>query len=183
MAGKPKLTVLHEQLRGQTFELDRDALSIGRRDGMDICLKDASMSGHHADLIRQERDGKIFYLLRDNDSTNGTKVNGIEIKEKELKNSDVIMFGSVEVLYDSGNAESSQQAVGVFAPTSVTLDLSSLDTEAADVAKLQPLNPLTQKEAKSHQLTSWALMGVGAALILAITALFVMVFWKLISID
>ena len=36
MADHPKLTVLYEKLRGKTFEIDKDQMSIGRRDGMDI---------------------------------------------------------------------------------------------------------------------------------------------------
>ena len=46
----PKFKVLYEKLRGKTFEINRDAMSIGRRDTMDICIKDATLSGHHADI-------------------------------------------------------------------------------------------------------------------------------------
>ena len=63
MADHPKLTVLFEKLRGKTFEIDKDQMSIGRRDGMDICIKDSSLSGHHADIIRAEQNGKtnVFF--------------------------------------------------------------------------------------------------------------------------
>ena len=50
MSGSPKFTVLHEKHRGKTFDLDKDVITIGRRDEMDICIKDPSMSGHHATL-------------------------------------------------------------------------------------------------------------------------------------
>ena len=52
MMGNPKLTVLNEKMRGQIFEIDRETMSVGRRDGMDICIKDSTLSGHHADIIR-----------------------------------------------------------------------------------------------------------------------------------
>ena len=81
MAG-PKFTVLFEKLRGTTFDLDREVMSIGRRDGMDICIKDSSMSGHHADIIAVERNGKKTFVLRDNDSTNGTKINGVQVQDR-----------------------------------------------------------------------------------------------------
>ena len=58
MADTPKLTVLFEKMRGKTFELNKDSMTVGRRDGMDICIKDPSLSGYHADIIRSERDGK-----------------------------------------------------------------------------------------------------------------------------
>ena len=51
---------------------------------MDICIKDASVSGHHADLIKSERDGRVVYILRDNNSSNGTRINNIPITEQEL---------------------------------------------------------------------------------------------------
>ena len=157
----PKFTVLYEKLRGTTFELDKESMSIGRRDGVDICIKDSSMSGHHADIISTVRDGKKVFVLRDNDSTNGTKINGVEITEQELKNSDVILFGSVEVLYDSGSSEEDSSS-GVFAPTSVTIDLSALDGNMSSVPKFDSLNPLGDKEIKKNKMVSLGMIGLCA---------------------
>ena len=144
----PKFKVLYEKLRGKTFEINRDAMSIGRRDTMDICIKDATLSGHHADIIRSQRDGKTVYILRDNDSTNGTKVNNVAITEQELKNSDLILFGAVEVLFD-GDTES--EGATTFQPT-VTLDLS-LDSSLSTAPSLSNLNPLAEQEEKKRELT------------------------------
>lgn len=144
----PKFKVLYEKLRGKTFEINRDAMSIGRRDTMDICIKDATLSGHHADIIRSERDGKTVYILRDNDSTNGTKVNNVPITEHELKNSDLILFGAVEVLFD-GDSES--EGATTFQPT-VTLDLS-LDSSLSTAPSLTNLNPLAEQEEKKREFT------------------------------
>lgn len=172
MAG-PKFTVLYEKLRGTTFDLDREVMSIGRRDGMDICIKDSSMSGHHADIIAVDRDGKRSFVLRDNDSTNGTKINGVPITEQELKNSDVILFGSVEVLFDSGSSEENNPG-GVFSATSVTLDLSSLDANMSSVPKFDSLNPLSEQEFKRHNMVRYgiiglcSLAGIGVVVLLAI---------------
>ena len=144
----PKFKVLYEKLRGKTFEINRDAMSIGRRDTMDICIKDPTLSGHHADIIRSQRDGKTVYILRDNDSTNGTKVNNAPITEHELKNSDLILFGAVEVLFD-GDSES--DGATTFQPT-VTLDLS-LDSGISTAPTLSNLNPLAEQEEKKRALT------------------------------
>ena len=171
MAG-PKFTVLFEKLRGTTFELNKETMSIGRRDGMDICIKDSSMSGHHADVICSERDGKTVYILRDNDSTNGTKINGVQVTEQELKNSDVILFGSVEVLFDSGSADA-EGGTGVFAPTSVTLDLSSLDAHTNSVPKFDSLNPLGDRETKRHTMVSVGIIALCALAGLGVLGLLV----------
>ena len=100
MERKPKFTVLYEKLRGKNFEINQDTMSIGRKDSCDIQLADGSVSSHHADIIRTEQDGEVSYILRDNDSTNGTKINNEPITEQVLKNSDLISFGHVEVLFD-----------------------------------------------------------------------------------
>jgi len=154
----PKFKVLYEKLRGKTFEINRDAMSIGRRDTMDICIKDSTLSGHHADIIRSERDGKTVYILRDNDSTNGTKVNNVPITEQELKNSDLILFGAVEVLFD-GDSES--EGVTTFQPT-VTLDLS-LDSSVTSAPTLSNLNPLAEQEEKKRELSRKIMIAVVVA--------------------
>ena len=173
----PKFTVLYEKLRGKTFEIDRDAMSIGRRDTMDICIKDATLSGHHADIIRSERNGKTVYILRDNDSTNGTRVNNVPITEHELKNSDLILFGAVEVLFD-GDTES--EGATTFQPT-VTLDLS-LDSGVTSVPNLTNLNPLAEQEEKKRELTHKIMVGVAILAGLAVVATIVIVLIKLLSI-
>ena len=159
----PKFTVLFEKLRGKTFEINRDAMSIGRRDTMDICIKDSTLSGHHADIIRSERDGKTVYILRDNDSTNGTKVNNVPITEQELKNSDLILFGAVEVLFD-GNSES--EGATTFQPT-VTLDLS-MNSGMTTAPNLSNLNPLAEQEEKKREMTHKIMVGVAALAGLAV---------------
>ena len=173
----PTFKVLYEKLRGKTFEINRDAMSIGRRETMDICIKDSTLSGHHADIIRSQRDGKTVYILRDNDSTNGTKVNNVPITEQELKNSDLILFGAVEVLFD-GDEES--DGVTSFQPT-VTLDLS-LDSGVSSAPTLANLNPLAEQEEKKREFSRKIMIGavVAAGLMVAVGLAIVLI--KILSI-
>ncbi len=100
MDGIPKLIILSEQFRGRTFELTGETASVGRVDQCDICIKDPTVSTNHCTLIR--RDGSCFVL--DNDSTNGTRINGTQLEpgvEQELANTDVLQVGGIEMLYDS----------------------------------------------------------------------------------
>ena len=167
MAKTPKFTVLHEQHRGKTFELEKDVISIGRRDGMDICIKDPSMSGHHADLIKTEReDGKIVYVLRDNNSSNGTRINNIPIEEQELNSSDLILFGMVEVLYDGDDDGSANS----FAPTTHTIDLSSIDSNMSTVPNVGSLNPFAEAEAKRHTFVTRLFIAALIVMALAVLA-------------
>ena len=62
MAKNPKFTVLYEQLRGKTFEIDRDSMVIGRKPDCDIQIADGSVSGSHAVITKGEENGKTVYL-------------------------------------------------------------------------------------------------------------------------
>jgi len=93
----PKLIVLSEQFRGKTFELTKELYTIGRVDERDICLPDPTVSSFHCSLIR--RGDK--YLVRDQGSTNGTRINFKPVSEdQELQNCDVLQIGGIEILFD-----------------------------------------------------------------------------------
>ncbi len=97
----PKIFILSEQMRGASFSLSNESYTIGRSDSCDICIADPTISGHHCTLLRQE-DGS--FVIRDDDSTNGTKVNDQKVEagqSVQLHNSDIMKLGSVEVLYDA----------------------------------------------------------------------------------
>ena len=144
MPAIPKFVVLSEQLRGQMFELNQDEVTIGRSDERTICLKDPTVSTLHCKVTRS--GDKL--VIADAGSTNGTKVNNVPITEHELKNSDLILFGAVEVLFD-GDPES--EGATTFQPT-VTLDLS-LDSGLSTAPSLSNLNPLAEKEEKKREVT------------------------------
>lgn len=173
MANNPKLTILFEKMRGMVFELDKDQLSVGRKDGMDICIKEGSLSSHHCDFIRME-DGS--YMLRDNNSTNGSRVNNEPITEHILKNSDIIQLGSVEILYDSND----NSHTGTISRTH-TIDLDSTELNMAGVRELSNLSPFAQaqreKQKKVNMLIKLAIGAFGAVLI----ALIVFVAIKMFS--
>ena len=96
MAGTPKLIILSEQFRGRTFELTQDKHTVGRVDERDICIKDPTVSTYHCRFIK---DGNT-YILEDQGSTNGTRVNNVPIVSQSLQNSDILQIGGVEILFD-----------------------------------------------------------------------------------
>ena len=124
MAGTPKLIVLSSQFRGKQFELTNDFYTVGRSDERDICIKDSSLSSHHCDIIRS---GETF-IVRDNNSTNGTRINNVPISEQELMNSDIIQFGGVEVLFDADNKEGSRSTTTQRTVTGITITDIDPDT-------------------------------------------------------
>ncbi len=173
----PKLIVLFEQLRGKTFELDKPEMTVGRKEAADICLKDASLSGNHAVFIRTESGS---YILRDNDSTNGTRVNNVPITEQELKNSDIIQFGGVEVLYDSGTAESGSQTSSVGGRTH-TISLDGLDTNMSTVRTVTNYSPFAQEEKKKQAMLHKLIIAGLALLGIALLGIIVQIVLKVVN--
>ena len=81
---------------GDAIPLIREALTIGRRESCDICLRFPNISGVHAQL--SFRNG--YWYIRDMNSTNGVKVQGIRVQEKLLHPRDEITIGKRKYLID-----------------------------------------------------------------------------------
>jgi adenylate cyclase len=83
---------------GDNIPLIRDVLLIGRRETCDICLRFHNVSGIHAELAF--RNG--YWYVKDRNSTNGIKVNGVRIQEKLLHPRDRITIGKrhYTILYE-----------------------------------------------------------------------------------
>ena len=179
MAKTTKLTVLFEKLRGQTFNLEQDIVTIGRKEGMNIVLKDGSVSGHHADIIRTEQDGEVIFTLRDNESTNGTRVNNQPVTEQVLKNSDLITFGNVEVLFDGERRDS--DATSDFSHLTHTIDISSLEENTSAPQTLTNFNPMAVKQEKQSALFQKGMLITIIVIAIGVIALVASVFYQIFS--
>jgi pSer/pThr/pTyr-binding forkhead associated (FHA) protein len=81
---------------GDPIPLIREELSIGRRESCDICLHYPNISGVHAQL--SFRNG--YWYIRDMNSTNGIKVQGLRVQEKLLHPRDEITIGKRKYTID-----------------------------------------------------------------------------------
>jgi len=79
---------------------DQDRYTIGRKETCDIRLDDSAASRVHATLTY---DGRAW-IIRDNDSTNSTQINGHVITSRRLKNGDVITIGTTQLTYRNDKA-------------------------------------------------------------------------------
>ncbi len=75
---------------GRIYEVRKDRLTIGRSRESDIFLEDLAVSRLHTTVGRDE-SGR--YLLRDENSANGTYVNGQRVAEHVLEEGDEIQVG------------------------------------------------------------------------------------------
>jgi len=87
------LVVLSGGQRGQECTIEGDLFRIGKAPESDLVLVDETVSRVHCEIAR-ERKG---YLLRDLGSTNGTLLDGAEIREVWLKPGAVITVGKIEL--------------------------------------------------------------------------------------
>ena len=161
----PKLVVLSEKFRGQTFELNKDLYTCGRSDSRDICFRDSTVSSHHSDFFRIEDGEGYKYFIRDNQSTNGTRVNNVPIKQQELHNTDIVQVGGIEILFDGGYKSSSSAS-----RTQTGININSSDSGLATVKTMTNLSPFvgSRKKATSQKI----LLGVVIFLGLVILSLF-----------
>ena len=82
---------------GDDIHLVREHLTIGRRETCDICLRFPNVSGRHAELTYQ--DG--YWTVRDLGSTNGIKVNGEMVRNRNLSPGDEITIASDETQHSA----------------------------------------------------------------------------------
>lgn len=89
-------------IKGKVFPLDRDETTLGRSKDNTIPIENPTVSGHHCTIVR---DANAF-LLRDLESTNGTRLNAKEVAaDSKLRPKDLIQVGSVEFLFDAEATE------------------------------------------------------------------------------
>lgn len=94
-------------LEGQVIreiELNKERVTIGRKPHNDIQIENLAVSGEHATITTILNDS----FLEDLDSTNGTLVNGSQVKKHVLQNGDVIEIGKFRLEYL--NPQASQDA-------------------------------------------------------------------------
>lgn len=167
MKKTPVLIVLSETDKGQTFPLTNKAYLCGRSTSNIISFKDPTVSSTHCEFVKTDSN---TYLVRDLDSTNGTKINGISIKSLELKNGDIIRLGRIELLYslDSDFQTSTE--------TKTIIDLSritdSMPLKPMENVSRMPKSGNSKNEKIASQITIYVLIALAVAIIGLILWLF-----------
>jgi hypothetical protein len=90
------LVVRQGKESGRTYEVRKDRMTIGRSRESDIFLEDLAVSRIHTSIGRDDR-GR--YIVRDENSANGTYVNGQRITEQVLEEGDEVQIGQTVLAF------------------------------------------------------------------------------------
>ena len=107
--------------------LEAKRISIGRDQASDITLDDASVSRHHARLVRVMDS----YYLEDLDSTNGTQRNHRPITKHVLKHSDEIRIGGFTLYFVV--EEKAEQSESAAPPEATQRSARSLPSQKSEL--------------------------------------------------
>jgi pSer/pThr/pTyr-binding forkhead associated (FHA) protein len=91
----PKLVVSLDGVVIKEVQLMKDRTTLGRRPYNDIVIDNLAVSGEHAVL---QMDGQGVYI-EDQNSTNGTYINGRAIKKQLLQHNDTVEIGKYKIKY------------------------------------------------------------------------------------
>lgn len=148
---KLHLTINGGSLLGQEFELETGFISIGRSDTCSIRfdpMTERIASKQHA-FIEAKADG--FYV-RDNQSTNGTLVNGQRVETAKLNSGDQIQFGT-------NGVTATVQIDG--APTFVSAPAASAQQSYRNV-EIQAFDQIAASQTHNSMQSSLANFGLGS---------------------
>lgn len=159
----PKLHILSGVLEGKVYDLTDERVTVGRALDNMIRLEDGTISHHHAMFLL---DGTEF-KLRDLNSTNGSRVNGIRIVESRLSHGDQVRIGSVEMRYESDMKRASQP----LPPVQTGVDISAVGTQTTPPITFSSASPFGRKKKNDSGLWLWIMIGLGVAAVAAVTLL------------
>jgi Nif-specific regulatory protein len=97
----PRLTAISGRLKGSVFSIEDLPVVIGRETTATLCIADASVSRRHSKI---EKEAEQF-VIEDLDSLNGTFINEVPVKRRELQHGDRIRIGDSQFIFLTHDGE------------------------------------------------------------------------------
>ncbi|HET9157690.1 MAG TPA: sigma 54-interacting transcriptional regulator, partial [Myxococcaceae bacterium] len=91
-----RLTGLDGELEGRSFDSASDRLQIGSHPLNEIEVRDRTVSRFHCEVF-VDRDGRAW--VKDLGSRNGTRVNGVRVREAEVQEGMVLRVGQLQLVF------------------------------------------------------------------------------------
>jgi Nif-specific regulatory protein len=91
----PRLTAISGRLKGSVFTIEDLPVVLGRDTTATLCVADASVSRRHSQI---EKENEEFVIL-DLESLNGTFINDVPVKRRQLQHGDRVRIGDSQFLF------------------------------------------------------------------------------------
>jgi pSer/pThr/pTyr-binding forkhead associated (FHA) protein len=156
----PKLIVSMPDGSTASHDLTEDVVTIGRVSDNGIQIEDASVSSHHAEI---DFTGG-HHILKDLESTNGTRVNGHSFTGGQLHDGDQIRFGKIEARYTSENPEDARPLPETETVSAAVAESSARPEDFANAS------PFKSKSRKKDPIANAILIFAGVAVVIFIVA-------------
>ena len=132
-----RLEALAGPLKGKTFSLTEDELSVGREPSNQISLLDSLVSRRHC-VIQKNGQG---FLIKDLDSRNSTFVNDVPVKERLLADGDQIRVGKSILVFQGLPRERFDDRASLSIESGPTPSGATMVLRKQDAIYLQPARP------------------------------------------
>ncbi len=132
----PRIAIISGPNKGTIVPLEGDEVSVGRDEANQLRLLEPLVSRRHC-VIRKTPDG---HLVADLNSTNGTLVNGVPVKEQRLSHGDHLRVGDSVLLILLRDAESGPTRTSVELGNNV-LGAEPIELPWDDARQLGPPGP------------------------------------------
>jgi len=144
-----RLITISGPLKGQSFQIDHDEISLGRGSVCTIRIQDSAISRKHCVIQTHGNSHKIIDLT----SLNGTFVNGIPINEQILQDGSQIELGESTFVYIKSGGEIHDQEGEVKMSSELFLN-STLELLPSDTMFLNPQASRSRTKGSALELLS-----------------------------
>jgi Nif-specific regulatory protein len=91
----PRLTAISGRLKGSVFSIEDLPVVIGRETTATLCIADASVSRRHSKIEKEAEN----FVIEDLDSLNGTFINEVPVKRREIQHGDRVRIGDSQFIF------------------------------------------------------------------------------------
>jgi len=131
----PQLLIHSDTGETSYLTIDKDIVTVGRRSENDLCLPHLSVSGYHARIVA----ANSCLVIEDQQSTNGTMVNGQRIDQQVLVHLDDITIGSYKISYsETSSISAADHSAAVENVTQLPSIMPIIDPSLADPINATP---------------------------------------------
>lgn len=93
-----RLSAVRGPLKGKRYRFSSHRVQVGKAENNDIVIPDDTVSRHHFEVIRDTRG----FLVRDLESTNGTLLDGAQIREAYIRPGSIVAAGGARLKFSIG---------------------------------------------------------------------------------